>query len=434
MEKDLIDEYFCEEWQTHFFNTITKYPICWERLGANRNITMKIIKDNIGKPWLLSSICNNRNITIEFLREYENKELHGQTLDWNVLSSNRRLTLDMLRAFPDKRWDWKQISDNYCLTIEWLIEFPDKPWNWKDITKHRNITVEHIQQYPNFPWVTEELCWNKNMTLELALENHIKWSWNKIEWNILCFNNNLPIEIILEKQNMTVFDKDGKYITPWKWNWLSKNKHLTMKIVKNNLDKNWNWYDITLNANISLDDILANPDYPWDLNVLCIKDGIDMNFIVSHPPEFFKNRLSGKSWNTEYVSSYLGTVKNIKKYPDYPWDFDSICNSYLLTIGHLLEFPDKQFNWSAISDSCNLTFEMLRKFPDKPWDWNAVVEIDFFDDSFDFVKQRIFSLKLVAIYDFYQNPLLYTNCYTGFATSIEYVFCNDYLVQNVAKY
>ena len=33
-----------------------------------------------------------------------------------------------------------------------LLKFPDKPWNWDYISCNPNITMEMIEAHPNKPW------------------------------------------------------------------------------------------------------------------------------------------------------------------------------------------------------------------------------------------------------------------------------------------
>ena len=48
---------------------------------------------------------------------------------WELVSENSRLTMEMVRKYPDKPWNWWRMSRNPNLTMEMIEKYPDKPWN-----------------------------------------------------------------------------------------------------------------------------------------------------------------------------------------------------------------------------------------------------------------------------------------------------------------
>ena len=61
----------------------------------------------------------------------------------------------------DKPWDWNYISYNPNITMDIIINNPDKPWGWYSISRNPNITWDIIRDNPDKPWNWESLSCNK---------------------------------------------------------------------------------------------------------------------------------------------------------------------------------------------------------------------------------------------------------------------------------
>ena len=59
----------------------------------------------------------------------------------------------------------------------------------------------------------------------------------------------------------------------------------------------------------------------------------------------------------------------IEKYPNKPWDWNSISRNPNITMMMIEKYPNKPWNWECISMNPNLTIEMIEKYPNKNWDW-----------------------------------------------------------------
>ena len=90
----------------------------------------------------------------------------------------------LLKKYPEKPWDWDNISYNPNLALEIIEKYPEKPWDWTGISRNPNITMEMIEKYPEKPWNWSYVSHNPNITMEF-IEKHIdeidfKWlSQNK---------------------------------------------------------------------------------------------------------------------------------------------------------------------------------------------------------------------------------------------------------------
>ena len=66
-----------------------------------------------------------------------------------------------MEANPDKHWNWQWLSVNPNITMEIVQQNPDKPWDWKWLSENPNFTMEMVQQNPDKPWNWRGLSSNK---------------------------------------------------------------------------------------------------------------------------------------------------------------------------------------------------------------------------------------------------------------------------------
>ena len=72
-----LDKYIQAKWEEHYWNFLMKYEdkLDWDYISQNSNITMEIIEKYPEKPWVWWGISQNPNITIEIvdtLKYYNN--------------------------------------------------------------------------------------------------------------------------------------------------------------------------------------------------------------------------------------------------------------------------------------------------------------------------------------------------------------------------
>ena len=81
--------------------------------------------------------------------------------NWEYISYNPNITIEIIENNPEKPWDWYGISQNPNITMEMIDKYPDKPWDWNYISKNPNLTMEMIDKYPDKPWDWEVISKNK---------------------------------------------------------------------------------------------------------------------------------------------------------------------------------------------------------------------------------------------------------------------------------
>ena len=78
-----------------------------------------------------------------FLMKYEDK------IDWNNISYNPNITMEMIENSPEKPWNWSAISQNPNITMEMIENNPDKPWNW-NLISYNKFTKEKELFYKKY--------------------------------------------------------------------------------------------------------------------------------------------------------------------------------------------------------------------------------------------------------------------------------------------
>ena len=66
--------------------------------------------------------------------------------NWNGISQNQNITIEMIENHPEKPWDWNIISSNPILTMEFIEKHPEKAWNWEGIEEN-TLNVLHYDDY-----------------------------------------------------------------------------------------------------------------------------------------------------------------------------------------------------------------------------------------------------------------------------------------------
>ena len=268
-----------------FINKNLSRPLDWALISQNPNITMDIVTDNPNQHWdygtYHANLFKNPNITWEFVRQYiDEHEKKPNCLFDNIadflqlfsISNNKNITLDIiknnLRETQIKLLKCGHSPTSKAITgIDYLLEreknkYPSYeiwyfllqnklvfPWNWKGITSNPNITLDIIKENPNLPWKWEWISDNPNITYEMAREINLsdfidKYASKREEiepgwdWDRLLLTKNITWNIVKKYPDNWVSDKDEplwlKDEKGTRWSNLSQNTNITMNIIINN--------------------------------------------------------------------------------------------------------------------------------------------------------------------------------------------------------
>ena len=119
-----------KEWREYYWKFVLKYSdkLNWERISRNPNITMDIIEKYLDKPW-----------------------------NWYGVSCNSNITMDIIEKYLDKSWDWISISENpfnYEKELfietrmkEYLMSYRIQQYYWKGICNpHCSIGLNKVNR------------------------------------------------------------------------------------------------------------------------------------------------------------------------------------------------------------------------------------------------------------------------------------------------
>jgi hypothetical protein len=323
-----FNELIKEEWQQKFYNFIEtcSHKISYCGLSLNENVTMDYIRANPDKPWNWFGISRNPNLTTEFIDENPDK-----MWDWDEIAGHANVTMDYIKANPDKPWFggyyylYTYVSYNPNLTVEFIKANPDIKWNWQAISEH--IKLEEIDSNPDMPWNMYFVFKNQHITGKYIRENsHKKWVSDMLDWVAQVYEPEPEQwDCNKERENMTLAEIE-QFISKFKKTTqnlmihISRNVNLNIDFIKRyiNTHMRWHWGELSKNSRVSLGDISTNLELPWDWPEISSRPDITLDFI---------NDNIEKSWNWQTLSNNPNltldfVVKNIDKH----WDWYKISN------------------------------------------------------------------------------------------------------------
>jgi hypothetical protein len=186
----------------------------WDNISFNRYISLDFINKNLDKPLNWIRLSYNPNITLEFIEYHIDKEWY-----WNVLSDNPHININFVKKYINKSWNWISLSKHSNIFFEDIIN-NNFPWDWNWVSINPNITMDIINNNLHLPWVWEYIACNINIDINMI---------NKIK-NIQNINLQLSLNNkIIDKDIINKFPE-----IEWDWYCLSKNPNFTfIDIIKN---------------------------------------------------------------------------------------------------------------------------------------------------------------------------------------------------------
>ena len=204
-------------------------------------------------------------------------------LNWNYLSQNKGLTIEIVRNHVECNWCWQIVSSNSGVTMQDIVNHPEYPWNWYGVSRNPNMNISMFTQYPNKNWYWYSVSGNPGITMQDVI-SHPEYPWN------------------------------------WYYG-VSDNPNLTMNMIKQYPEKTWNWNIVSRNPGITMQDIINNPQYnPVDIES---KNGWQWNYVFGN--EF-------KQEKQLYVNNQLGRVLLVSMLDEYDNDTSTHLDPTLLVL------------------------------------------------------------------------------------------------------
>lgn len=229
----------------HLEEIILKYPTApydWIALSLNSAISFEFIKNNRNFQWNISAVSRNNSITESIVRS----------------------NLD----FP---WSYKDLCANPNISFDFMLEFAIKPTakvdlNWNELSKNESISMEIIDQYHSYPWSDTFISCNPNISSNYILNNGKNRKW------VMAYVS----------ANKAITERDiYKKLLDFNYTNLSSNPNLPAKYINDNLSYNWNMHSVSSNPNITPTDIETYHNIPWDYNGFSINKNISMNYVLN---------------------------------------------------------------------------------------------------------------------------------------------------------
>ena len=99
-------------------------------------------------------------------------------MDWRGLTRSKHLSAVILAKYADKPWDFNEMSYNPVLTLEMVRLVPGAAWEWWGVSSSPSITLGEILANPDLPWKWHGVSANPNVSYEYAvLRPEIEWDW-----------------------------------------------------------------------------------------------------------------------------------------------------------------------------------------------------------------------------------------------------------------
>jgi hypothetical protein len=246
--------------------------------------------------------------------------------DYEALSSNPNITMDLIQNYPGKVWDYKALSKNPNLTMDFILNsgLPYENFDWIEISKNSSITMKDVVTYPQVPWDYYNMSENPNLTTKF-IEAHLDLPWN---FHMLSFHARLDVDFI------------KNHFNELNWVCLCSNKFITEEIVNRIPEGRWN---------------LWNPYLTHHLNYVENYEDWFLPYIDEHV-KIFEEHLLYKDKNF--------TCENLKCICKL--NCDDIIKSY----GSLIDI------WTLISKNCGVKLKVIENYPECPWDYKRGVSLN----------------------------------------------------------
>jgi hypothetical protein len=228
---------------SEFIEKYPEYEWDWKIISRHDNISMEFVEKHPEYPWDWNEVSKNPNLTFNMVIKYPEKKWFWQ----HILESNTTIPFDNLDEYIETwNMDMFSLSGNPAITVGFIIKYK-KDLNWERITSNSSITMDIIEAYPELPWKTGYIKYNPNVTPEFILK-YPDYDWGDMETNIY-HNKNITPEFIVSHPELGL----EKYITFC--------SNLTPEFVREHIDYCWDWSAILSQFEITPEFIENYRDY-----------------------------------------------------------------------------------------------------------------------------------------------------------------------------
>ena len=224
-----------------------------------------------------------------------------------------------------------------------------------------NPLLLHFMLNSRFVLDKYQLSRNKSLTMSVIKEYpNIEWGWGDVSCN----------------PGITMQDIINHPQYPWKWDYVSENPNLCIAMIQRYPNKKWDWTSVS-----------CNPEYPWDylhgvasnpnlrINSILFKRNINLQY-SSDNPEITVNDMFA---HPELRWCWLGVNCNkslsidiINQYPNLDWYWEDISRNPGISMRDIINHPKYPWKWNNVSENPGLTMQIISHFPKKKWCWSSI--------------------------------------------------------------
>ena len=296
----------------------------WFHLSKNKSITFDFISSRPELPWDFEGLCENPNMTFSMLYTFyklkddeddgyilenlkyiltdnqpEIKRFHGIN---QLLSSNRNITIDLIKTRLNYPWCWFILSQH--INLDDIMKNPSLPWEWDGLSFRRDITLNFVKRFNTLKPMPITI--NYHFEYSVDINNIInEFPHLPYKWYIISHNPSITWDIIVSNPNRQ-----------WDWYWLSTNPNVTWEVVTANPNKNWNWSGLSSNPNVNWDIVKTHLNNDWNWDYLSENPSMTWDIITTN---------SDMPWQWEHVSLNPNiTWKIVYENANKPWDIMNV--------------------------------------------------------------------------------------------------------------
>ena len=166
---------------------LESYPnIKWDyaMLSHNGNITWDFIKKYPNKGWNYNRCISNPNITLDIINS--NPEFDRSIDDGPRIATNPTITWDMVQhdTIMGRNWDYNYLSMNPNITMDIIKDNPELGWNYNWFTKNPNVTWDIVKDNSDIKWNWDGLyIGGEGCIISLYMEVNPNITWDIINDN-----------------------------------------------------------------------------------------------------------------------------------------------------------------------------------------------------------------------------------------------------------
>lgn len=178
----------------------------WISLSANHSISIEDIMNNNSLPWNWEIVSQRYDLTWNIIKENNFCPNAHHKWTWYYIGMKETVTWDIVIEYKSLPWDWNGISCNPNINLDIIKKYPTNSlgdevplWNWHGVSRNSSVTFEMILDNPNDSFEFGAPMWywlgvssNPNISPDIIDKYcDLQWSWDVISFNHMINNKRM---------------------------------------------------------------------------------------------------------------------------------------------------------------------------------------------------------------------------------------------------